>query len=156
MDVSFSEPMMYFSIDIFDPVKIAAFPIGAGDFASLVRCQISCEPPAAGDLPGGEFGRKKFGEGGDGDFFFCVYGGNDCVGTVGVILSVLDAEDDALENGGMSAEDGFDGFRGGFASGDVEEIGGAAVEVDGLIAEFGEVGGFEAAGSEWLVVSGWW
>ena len=116
----------------------------------MVGGEVGGEPPAARNLPGGEPLREEVGEVRDGNGCFCVEGGDNGVGAVGVIISILDAEDDAFDDGRMSAEDAFDGFGGGFASGDIEEIRGAAVEENEVIAEFGEVGGFETAG-----VKGW-
>ena len=55
----------------------------------------------------------------------------------------MNAEDDAFEDGGVSAEDGFYGVGGGFASGDVEEVGGAALKEDESVANFRQVRGFK-------------
>lgn len=96
-------------------------------------------------MPGGEFLGEEMGEVLDGDRRFGVEGGDYGVGAIG---RILDAEDYAFEDGGMGAEDGFDGFRRGFASGDVEEIGGAAVEKDETVPEFGDIGGFKGSWAE--------
>ena len=113
------------------PFKVAPFPFGAGDFAAGVGGEFVGEPPAAGNLPGGEFLGEEIGELRDRDFVLCVEGGDDRIGAV----VTLDAEDDAFEDRGVRAEDCFDGFWSGFASCDVEEVVGAYVQVDEAIAE---------------------
>lgn len=64
------------------------------------------EPPAAGNLPGGQFSREESGEFRDCRFDFCVEGSNDGVRPV----VVMDAENDTFEDGGVCAENGFNGF----------------------------------------------
>ena len=126
--------------------EITAFPFRAGDIAALVGGEVGSEPPAAGNLPGRESLGEEVGQVRDGDWCFGVEGGDNGVGAVGVIISILDADDDAFDDGRMGAEDAFDGLGGGFAAGDIEKIRGATVEENEIIAELSEVGGFETAG----------
>src|SRR5688500_11790307 len=86
------------------PGEEAAFPFGAGNLAARVRVDGIDEPPMAGDLPAGEFLGEEAAQVGDRDGVAGLNRGNDgLTATVGIV----DAEDDAIDDGRMVAESGF-------------------------------------------------